>query len=740
MVIRPNQYDRFINLRWRIRICLFLIFFVLVAYGQVKNFTFIDYDDSVYVTENHHVQAGITVEGFLWAFKFNEQTFYSYWQPLTWLSHMLDVQLYGMKPGYHHLTNVFFHIANTLLLFLLFHTITGKLWQSTLVASLFALHPLNVESVVWVAERKNVLSTFFWMLTMLSYAWYVKQPVMYRYFLTILSFTLGLMTKPMLVTLPFILILLDFWPLKRFEIGKAHSFDHVMPKSSICCARLPLFFRLLSEKIPLLFLSVTSIYLSLSLVKNYHTTVSTDMVPFNLRIANALVSYVKYIVKMIWPLNLAVLYPFPSRMPVWQMIGAILFLAGVSFLVIRLMRTKPYLVFGWFWYLVTLIPVIGIVQAGIWPEMADRWAYVPSIGLFIMIAWGIADILNGWQHRGITLVVIVMVLPLALIGVTRKQISYWQNSITLFKHTLSITKNNIYVHNNIGVALEKQGQIEEAIQHYMIVLKSDPNYAHAHNNLGNALSALGRDREAIGHYREALRIYPRYAKAYFNLGNVLLRQGKLDEASGHYIEALKIDPWYAEVHNNLGSILAIQGRTVEAIGHFREALRIRPDYAEAQGNLEKNVLIGQEKNQEFLKLQEALVQSPEDFGLQLKLGKHYKAMGELEKALVYYQRALSIQPALVEALNDVGLIYALKGEYDRARSYFKESIDREPDVPEAYYFMSGTYARQNRVRESIDWLERAVAKGFNNWDLLKVDRNLENIRRTTYFQGLLKDR
>ncbi|MBC2695325.1 MAG: hypothetical protein HF982_08645, partial [Desulfobacteraceae bacterium] len=352
-----DHSDSIFNIGYDVLICLFLVIATLAVYWQINYHEFINFDDSLYILQNKQVQKGLTSESISWAFSFTD---IAYWHPLTWLSHMLDCQIYGLIPGMHHRTNLILHIVNSILLFFVFQKMTGALWRSAFVATLFALHPLNVESVAWVAERKNVLSTFFWMLTMLAYVHYTTRPGLYRYLLTLLFLMLGLMAKPMLVTLPFVLLLLDYWPLERLRNQSP--------------------FNLILEKIPFFAFSAVSVYISSLSVKYYGIVVSTELVPMQIRIANALVSYVKYIEKMIWPKNLAIFYPFPDTLPIWQILGAGLFLASISFLVFLNLRKKPYLCMGWLWFLGTLIPVIGLKQAGLWPAMADRWAYVPFVG------------------------------------------------------------------------------------------------------------------------------------------------------------------------------------------------------------------------------------------------------------------------------------------------------------------------------------------------------------------------
>ena len=605
MTGKNTHKETFFNRRRDILVCLFLVIMTLAVYWQVGNHEFVNFDDSAYVTENYHVQRGLTLENINWAFSFADKE-KTYWHPLTWLSHMLDCQLYGLSPGMHHLTNLVLHIVSTLLLFLVFYRMTGALWRSAFIAALFALHPLNVDSVAWVAERKNLLSTFFWMLTMLAYVRYTERPGLYRYLLVFLVFALGLLAKPMLVTLPFVLLLLDYWPLGRLRFGQ--SGGEGTPA-----------FRLILEKVPLLALSVVSISLSFLSVHGIGVAVSMESVPMKLRIANALVSYVKYIGHMIWPQNLAVLYPYPGMVPMWQTIGALLLLICISVLVIRMMRRIPCLVTGWFWYLGTLVPVIGLVQVGLWPAMADRFTYVPLIGLFVMIAWGVPELVGRWRYRDAGLAAIAAVLLSILMVTTWQQVRYWRNDIALFEHALNVTVNNYVAHYNLGTYLAQQGEIAKASEHFFEALRINPLYEEAHNNLGLALTRQGRVEEGILHFREALRIKPVYAKAHYNMGVVLLSRGKIEEAAAHFEEVLRIKPDYVEAHNNLGVVLVRQGRVEEGISHFLEALKIKPDYAEAHNNL--GVVLGRQ--------------------------------GRVEEAAAHFREALRIKPDYAEAYRNL---------------------------------------------------------------------------------------
>jgi protein O-mannosyl-transferase len=650
-------------LSWRndlLKLCiiLFLIGAPLAVFWQVQSHEFVNFDDDVYVTKNPHVQAGLTLESLSWAFA---TTRGGNWHPLTWLSHMLDCQLYGLKPAGHHLTSLVFHIVSTLILFLVLRRMTGALWGSSVVAALFALHPLHVESVAWVAERKDVLSTFFWMLTMGAYIRYVERPKLGRYLLAFLSFALGLMSKPMLVTLPFVLLLLDYWPLRRIQFGQRAG----NRKSDIR--------RLVLEKVPFFALSAVSSLVTFFAQRSGGAVGSLEALPLATRMANALVSYVSYIGKMIWPSHLAVFYPYSDMLPTWQVAGAGLLLVSLSVLVILAASRRPCLTVGWFWYLGTLVPVIGLVQVGA-QAMADRYTYVPSIGLFIMMAMGVPPLLGGWRYRRVILATSTgLVLSIFMI-VTWLQVRYWRDGVTLFEHSLEVTSNNYVILNNLGVALSERGKNEEAASRFRESLQIMANNPEAHNNLGIALAKLGKIQEAITHYTEALRIKPHDAEAHNNLGVALAAQGKIQEAITHHTEALRIEPLDAEAHNNLGVALGKQGRMQEAITHFGEALRIKPDYADAHYNL-GSALATQGKNQE---------------------------------AIVHYTEGLRIKADYAEAHNNLGVALAKQGRMQEAIAHFGEALRIKPDYADAHYNLGGALSAHGKNQEAIAHFEEAL--------------------------------
>ena len=565
-------------------ICLVLTVVILAVYWQVTRNDFILYDDNVYITDNPHVQSGFTGKNIGWALT---TTWSGNWHPLTWFSHMLDYQLFGLNPRGHHLTNLFLHIANSILLFLTLRWASSATWPSALVAALFAIHPLHVESVAWVSERKDVLSTFFWLLTMLAYIRYAKRPKRTTYLLVVLLFALGLTAKPMLVTLPFVLLLLDYWPLSRFQLrGNYGSVGDVRAEPTP--EKLsPI--RLIVEKLPLFMLSGIVSAVAFWAQAKAGAMSGLEVIPAKWRMANALVSYVTYIGKLFWPENLAVFYPHPQdNLPIWQVVSAGLLLLILSIAIVRLAARYKYSIVGWLWYLGTLVPVIGLVQVGE-QARADRYTYIPLIGLYLIIAWGLADLGKESRRLRTLLTVSATSILMVLALCTWQQAKLWRNSIDLFEHALEVTTNNYVAHYTLGNALALKGNLAGAIYHYKEALHIKPNYAEVHNNLGNALAAQGNLAEAVEHYKKSLLIMPDQGNTHRNLGVALDRQGKHEEAIRHYKEALRINPQDSQSHNNIGVTLAEQGKLEEAVVQFSQAVRINPNFTEAQRNLENGL-------------------------------------------------------------------------------------------------------------------------------------------------------
>jgi protein O-mannosyl-transferase len=531
----------------------------IVVYASVAQYDFVTWDDPQYLLDNPHVAGGLTWDGVSWALT---SGYASNWHPLTWWSHMLDVQLHGLSAGPHHVTSLLLHIANSALLFGLLHAMTGAPGRSAFVAALFAVHPLHVESVAWVAERKDVLSTLFWMLTVWAYLRYLRRHRPSRYVAMATLFALGLMAKPMLVTLPFVLLLLDMWPLGR--VGA--------------------WWPLVREKLPLLALAGASSIITFVVQRQGGAVAASGALPFSDRVANALVSYMRYIGKMLWPARLAAVYPFFRPLPGWLVVWSLLGFVAISIVAIRAVRRYPYVTVGWFWYVGTLVPVIGVVQVGS-QAMADRYTYLPLVGLFIIAAWGGTDLIARWRLRPLLLPIAGGLAVAACIIVARDQVEYWRNSLALWGHTVAVTHDNFIAQNGFGEALAGQGKDAEAIAHFAEAVRIKPDFPYAQNNLGVELKRQHHPDEAIPHYSLALRVKPDFAEAHHNLANALDEEGRTGEAITHYIEALRIRPDYADAHNGLGVALAREERLDEAADHLSAAIRIKPDSVDAHNNL-----------------------------------------------------------------------------------------------------------------------------------------------------------
>lgn len=566
--------------RWReLLVCLALVVVNASIYWQVSSHQFIDLDDDVYVSKNPMVQAGLSLTGVQWAFT----TFHAAnWHPLTWLSHMLDVQIFGLQPGGAHLTNLWLHMLSSVLAFLMFRRTTGALWRSAMVAALFAVHPLHVESVAWLAERKDVLSTVFWLLTMWAYVRSTQTAAKRRWPARVFLFmALGLMAKPMLVTVPFVLLLMDYWPLGRLRWKSSDGFGRLLPSA------LPL----VKEKLPLFVLSMASGVVTFIAQQSGGAVQQLQNVPLSYRLPNAAIACASYLVSLFWPRNLAVYYPFPpAGHPLWLGLAALLLLAGVSAFVWRFAGGASYLVAGWLWYLGTLVPVIGLIQVG-GQAMADRYTYVPYFGVFVMIVWGASDLLARFrvQRPAVTGLVLTVLIVLSLLS--WRQVWLWRDSTTLFEHALSVTRDNAVIEYDLGIALGQQGRSGEAAAHFAEAVRVWPEFNDALFNMGVALAAQGRLDEALSYYARALKVRPDSAKVQLNIGSTLAQQGKLDESLPYLNEALRLEPDSAQAHTNVGLILLRQGRAQEALSHLQRAVQLDPHSPEAENNLGLALLV-----------------------------------------------------------------------------------------------------------------------------------------------------
>ena len=626
--------------------CVFLAVLVAAVFHPAARHEFINMDDPFFVME-HHVPQGLTPANIKQAFTMG----YGMWMPLTWLSHMADAQLYGLRPAGHHLTNILVHLVNTLLLFLALRWLTGAFYRSLIAAGIFALHPLNVEPVAYIACRKDLLAAFFWLLTVLAYTRYTRGPSAGRYLATGLCFLLGLMAKPTLVTLPLILLLLDYWPLNRLRNEKMRA--------------------LIREKIPLAVISLIFGCLAIITQQQAEALSTLAAIPSGARAANALIGYLAYLGHLFWPSGLAVFYPWPQSPAAWKVAAAGLALLALTVKSFTSRQEAPYALTGWLWFLIALAPMIGIIPVGS-HAMADRYAYIPGIGVFIVVVWGLGDIFRLWHVRRALILFVLAGLLVGLGLVSRRQLGQWKNSETVFRHALAVTSDNFAAHNNLARALMETGRLQEARPHLHQALMIHPCFPQAHNNLGVWMMAADQTQQALTHFARALRFRPDFTEAHYNMANALLRTGSPDNALTHYKEVLRLDPDYhhaADIHHRIGTIMASRRKTDLAIAHFQQALSLAPDHVE--------VAVG--------------------------LADLYKSGGQFDQAIDLYQRLLDKRPDC-----DISLTYNL----------------------------ACLYALKNDPTAAVDWLKKSVAAGFSRFEVLAVDPELDNIRHHPAFQAL----
>ena len=570
-----------------IAIYLFLAAITLAVFGQTTRYEFVNFDDDLYVYDAPVIKAGLTIKGLALAFT---STHARNWHPLATISHMLDCQLHGLNAGWHHATNVFLHMVAVLLLFRVLQQMTNAMWKSAIVAALFAVHPLHVESVAWISERKDVLSAVFFFLMLGAYIRYARRPSIGCYLMVIALFAAGLMSKPMLVSAPVILLLLDYWPLRRLPYPakpkgrETEKLDARMQRLGIT--------GLIVEKIPLFLLSACSCAITFTVQKR--ATGAIPPLPFLWRVENAIASYVIYIWKTFWPARLAVFYPHPDNtLPSWEVILALAFLVAITIAAMAFRRERGYLFVGWFWYLIMLLPVIGVIQVGEQGH-ADRYTYLPQIGLFLLVVWGLGEIT---QHRpsisriGVAAVAAIII---ALASTAFVQASYWRNSKTLWTHALAVTRDNDFAHNNLAYLLTDRGELDDAISHFEEAArirsrKMDKHYnvgsAFVEMNLGDALAQKGESDEALLHYERAIELEPNYADAYYNRGNVLFAKGRFDEAIADWEKTLLIQPNDADAHTCLGNALLRQGSLKEAMAQYEVAAALAPGDPHSRNNI-----------------------------------------------------------------------------------------------------------------------------------------------------------
>ena len=727
-------------------ISLLLATAVFLVFFPVLRCQFVNLDDPLYVSSNLHVQGGLTPANLAWAFRTGHA---GNWHPLTWISHMLDCQLYGLKPAGHHLTNLLFHVLNSILLFVLLRRLTGALWRSAFVAALFALHPLHVESVAWISERKDVLSGFFFMLTLWAYARYAEKAVVGSqnettrhtqhasritfhvsrfYVISLCCFAFGLMSKPMLVTVPFILLLLDYWPLRRLSFPSLH---HSITPS----------LRLILEKAPLFLLSAISCVVTFIVQKKGGAVQPLAHLSLRPRIENSLVAYARYLGKTLWPAGLATPYSRPDHWPLVQVLLAATLLAGLTLGAVWLSRKGRFVGAGWFWFVGMLVPVIGLVQVGE-QAMADRYMYLPLIGLSIILVWGAGDACEHWRLPKVACASAAGLVLLVCAGQTRHQIGYWRDSEALYHHDLAVTRKNwlacynlgwyldeqgrldealVYYRqgieieprnpdpwNNAGVALAAKKQYAEALPYFQAALKADPSFFEAHNNIGKALEEMGKLDEAIPEYRLVLQHKPDHVGALNNLGNALLRKGQIAEAMQCYEASLRAKPDQATAHYGMAGALARMGRPDEAIEHYRLALQRSPDNTAIHNDL--GLVLARKGNldEAIRQFREAVRCKPDDPAALCNLGRTLAGRQEFDEAIPLFVQALSLAPTNADAHAALGLALAATGKMDDAVAHFQEAVRLRPDNASAHFNLGRALATQGKSDDAIRQFTEAL--------------------------------
>ncbi len=723
-----------------------LALLTVAVYAQVVRHGFSVLDDDDYVVRNAIVQAGLTWRGFVWAMTTDAV---ANWHPLTWLSHMLDCQLFGMNAGAHHAVNLFFHTLNTVLLFLVFRSMTGATGRSALVAALFAVHPLHVESVAWISERKDVLSTLFWVLAMAAYLGYARRPGILRYLLVMVCLALGLMAKPMLVTLPCVLLLLDYWPLKRIRFERA-PVPQPTPKSKRNAKPKPpprtvAPYWPVVEKLPLFALVIASSVVTFAVQQRGGAVRSLEAMTVGPRLANAVVGYARYLGKALWPRGLCVFYPQHGHDVLWwQVLGAAILLVALTAAVVRWTRRFPYLGVGWLWFLGTLVPVIGIVQVGS-QAIADRYMYVPLIGLAIIAAWGGYDALT-WAAQRIkpsaakgALVATSLVLIGVLSVAAYTQVRVWRDNITLFQQTVEVTTANDVGEFNLGIALKRAGRLDEAREHFAEAVRLRENYVNAYIYLGLIAYEQRHYDEAVKHYNDALQYasgHPNQGDAENNLGGALFAQGKYDEAIVHCQRAVQLDPDNADDRYNLGNALRSANRLDEAVQQFKEALRLSPNQIESRAALDQigkttsarpaeplpklgsaeeyfargNTLAEQRKYADAeAHYTEALRLKPDYVDARINLGNAQAVQGKLRDAAEQFRNALKLRPDSADGWINLGNVLGEIGELDGSIEAYGKALDLRPNHVDARCALGYVLVKRGRLEPAIREFEKAIA-------------------------------
>jgi len=708
-----------------------------IAFWRVFSFEFVNLDDPMYVAQNERVLAGLSWDNVVWAFT---TTLLSNWHPFTWISYLLDAQLFGIHSGWFHVTNLLLHTGNVLLLYALLRSMTGAVWKSAFAAALFAIHPLHVESVAWVSERKDVLSTFFGLLAVAAYVRYAVRRTWNWYLLAFLSFAASLLSKQMLVTLPFLLLLLDYWPLGRVlramrdlpagEAGRIAA--NCVAENSIETpaggqfSAQPLS-RLLLEKVPFLVLSIAFCVVTYTTQQQSGAGSMLEL-PVSIRLQNGVLAYAIYLRKSVCPNDLAVFYPHPgegiSRMSV---AAAAAFLLLVTVVAVQQWRQRPYLLIGWLWFLGTLVPVLGIVQVGT-QQLADRYTYFPLIGIFVAVSWFVPSV---WPpgRRGVYLLAgSAVAVLLALSVITSRQTKHWQNSVTLLQHALVVARPSALVHTNLGAAWDELRQFDKAAGQYRAAIGVDPEYVGAHNNLGAMLTEQGHLDDAIRHLREALRIDPEHANAHFNMANALSRTDRIENAIFHYKESLRINPENPKSHNNLGALLQDLDRFDEAVRQYRSALSLDPTDARARHNLGDALSELNQFEEALFHLERAAQLAPSDDAFRSRLASVHVSAGarqagrkRLLEAKEHFLRAIELAPDNWRAHYNLAVVLSMTGELEAAATEYAKTLALEQDFAEAHNSFGELWLRFDRPGQAVEQFREALRL---KPDFPEAERNL----------------
>lgn len=651
-------------------IALAIVVVTGAVYWQVNAFSFLNYDDNVYITENPYVARGVTWDGIVAAFTVPQN---AGWNPVATLTHMIDVDLFGLEPGPPHVINVFFHCSNSVVLFFLLFAMTRARWPSAFVAALFALHPLHVEPVAWLSSRKDVLSMHFMLMTMRFYIHYVERPNWKTSGLVIVHFLAALLSKPMVVTLPVLLLLLDYWPLGRLDA------------TPVLADKKRLALRLVREKIPLLVCSAIVSAITVIVQRAGGAVRNFGEYSWYERIGNALVSYVMYIWATIWPVHLAPHYPHPGALPIWTVLGAAALLLLISIAVVLRMGKSPYLFTGWWWWIVSLLPVIGVIQIGSFAR-ADRFTYMPHIGLFVMLAWGIAEVTRRVPQRNQVLAACAVIVLVPMTVATYQQVGYWRNSITLFTHTVDVSPHSSVAQNNLGVALMRradsprtqEGDLSSAEQHLREALSIAPAFVDAHNNLGIALLLQGKNEEAAEQFQQALELNPEDPDALVNAANAQLGRGEIDEAIEKYRLAIDVMRSNVKAFHNLGVALAQQGDLDAAVESYRAAVALQPRDASLRASLANGLLLQRKYPEAATEALEAVKLDPENADAQYNLGMAQYTMNRIDEAIASLGAAVKLEPNFRDAQMNLAGALANAGRLDEAKRHFEEVLRIDP--------------------------------------------------------------